>query len=68
MRLIGSHSDFDPAPNTRRRMFEVSAEETVKLAEESRLSLIHNVDEQAVTQVDRSAGVSWTRIAFVKRF
>jgi hypothetical protein len=49
-------------------MFEVSAEETVKLAEESGLSLIHNVDEQAVTQVDRSAGVSWTRIAFVKDF
>jgi protein-L-isoaspartate O-methyltransferase len=51
----------------RRRMFEVSAEETIHLARESSLSVVQNIYEESITELDRSVGVSWTRIAFVKQ-
>ena len=51
----------------RRRMFEVSAEETIHLARKSNLSVVQNIHEELITELDRSVGVSWTRIAFVKQ-
>ena len=50
-----------------RRMFEVSAEETIRLAGEVGLSPVLNLRMDSVQQVNRLARVTWTRLAFKKR-
>jgi SAM-dependent methyltransferase len=46
-----------------RRMFEVSAEETIELAERSQLRCVLNLEAEPSL---RQAGVTWTRLAFQK--
>jgi SAM-dependent methyltransferase len=52
----------------RRRMFEVSAEETIQLAQAHGLRSIFNVRTQSAQPVNRQAGVTWSRLAFECRF
>jgi SAM-dependent methyltransferase len=47
-----------------RRMFEVTAAETVQLAAQQGLQPVLNVQTQSVSIENRVAGVSWTRLAF----
>ncbi len=47
-----------------RRMFDVSAAETMTSAEQSGLATILNVDRNSVQAVNRAAGVTWTFLAF----
>ena len=49
-----------------RRMFEVSAEETIELAQMQDLRLVLNLREQSSQEANRAAGVDWTSLAFVK--
>jgi SAM-dependent methyltransferase len=49
-----------------RRMFEISAEETIELARVQDLQPVLNVRTQSSQQQNRLAGVSWTNLAFVK--
>jgi SAM-dependent methyltransferase len=49
-----------------RRMFAVSAEETVRLAEAEGLSLGLIREMPSVLRANQSVGVTWTRLAFVK--
>jgi 2-polyprenyl-3-methyl-5-hydroxy-6-metoxy-1,4-benzoquinol methylase len=49
-----------------RRMFEVSAEETIQLARVQELHPVLHLRTQSVQQVNRLAGVTWTRLAFAK--
>ncbi|KAA0089775.1 class I SAM-dependent methyltransferase [Trinickia soli] len=49
-----------------RRMFEVSAEETIQLASAYRLRTVLNVETESVQHGNRRMGVTWTRLAFVK--
>ena len=49
-----------------RRMFEVSAEETVQLAQAQGLHPVLNRRTQSIQNVNRLAGVTWTRLAFMK--
>ena len=49
-----------------RRMFAVSAEETMQLAEAEGLSVALVCDSPSVSDANRQAGVSWTRLAFAK--
>ncbi len=49
-----------------RRMFEVSAEETVELARRGALHPILNVRTESSQENNRAAGVSWINLAFVK--
>jgi SAM-dependent methyltransferase len=53
-----------PVPDGR-RMFEVSAEETILLAQSCGLQEILNVRAQSVQLANRDAGVTWTHLAFV---
>jgi len=53
-----------PVPDGR-RMFEVSAEETILLARSCGLREILNLCSQSVQYANRSAGVTWTHLAFV---
>jgi len=48
-----------------RRMFEVSAEETIELARMHNLHPVLNLRDESSQQQNRIAGVSWTRLAFV---
>ena len=48
-----------------RRMFEVTAEETIALAHEVGLHPIVNLQTASVHPANRAAGVRWTRLAFV---
>jgi 2-polyprenyl-3-methyl-5-hydroxy-6-metoxy-1,4-benzoquinol methylase len=48
----------------KRRMFRVSAEETVQLAKAHGLRSILNVRTQSVQPVNRQAGVTWSCLAF----
>ena len=50
-----------------RRMFDVSAEETVELADTQRLQPVLNLRTESVQGPNRNAGVTWTHLAFVKR-
>jgi SAM-dependent methyltransferase len=50
-----------------RRMFEVSAEETVELADSQRLHPVLNLRTESVQGPNRDAGVTWTHLAFIKR-
>ncbi|QYG08689.1 bifunctional 2-polyprenyl-6-hydroxyphenol methylase/3-demethylubiquinol 3-O-methyltransferase UbiG [Janthinobacterium sp. PAMC25594] len=52
-----------PVPNGR-RMFEVTAAETIELAALQGLQLVLNIRTQSVSIENRIAGVSWTRLAF----
>ena len=52
-----------PVPSER-TMFQVSAHETVALAELNGLECILNVHEQSRLAANREAGVSWTRLVF----
>jgi SAM-dependent methyltransferase len=53
-----------PVPRGR-RMFEVSADETIQLAREQGLEAVLNLRTDSVQEVNRRAGVTWTRLAFV---
>jgi protein-L-isoaspartate O-methyltransferase len=54
-----------PVPRLR-RMFQVSAEETVALAEAEGLDPILNLPTGSIQEANRLAGVTWTRLAFRK--
>jgi protein-L-isoaspartate O-methyltransferase len=54
-----------PVPPTR-RMFEVSAEETIQLARAQGLLPVLNRRTQSTQNVNWLAGVTWTRLAFRK--
>jgi SAM-dependent methyltransferase len=59
-----------PVPEGR-RMFDVSAEETVELANACRLRNVLNVRTQSTQHGNRRMGVTWSRLAFLnggKRF
>ncbi len=49
-----------------RRMFEVSAEETIELARVQGLDCVLCRRSASVGSINRLAGVTWTRLAFVK--
>jgi SAM-dependent methyltransferase len=55
-----------PVPEGR-RMFEVTADETIALADPEGLRVILRLEAQSVQQSNRSSGVSWTHLAFDKR-
>jgi SAM-dependent methyltransferase len=48
-----------------RRMFAVTADETIALARQSGLDVVHN--EFSPEGVQRRPGISWTRLAFARR-
>jgi SAM-dependent methyltransferase len=50
-----------------RRMFEISAEETIELARMQDLQPVLNVRTESSQERNRTAGVTWTNLAFVKR-
>jgi 2-polyprenyl-3-methyl-5-hydroxy-6-metoxy-1,4-benzoquinol methylase len=54
-----------PVPSGR-RMFEVTAAETIQLAARQGLQQVLNARTQSVSIENRMAGVSWTRLAFRK--
>ncbi|MFL9896394.1 class I SAM-dependent methyltransferase [Paraburkholderia sp. RL17-381-BIF-C] len=54
-----------PIP-TRRRMFDVSASDTIRLAEAHHLQLLLNVRSDSAQQANRNMEVTWTRLAFRK--
>lgn len=54
-----------PVPEGR-RMFDVSAEETIRLANVQDLRLMFERRTPSVQQANRNLGVSWTRLAFEK--
>jgi SAM-dependent methyltransferase len=54
-----------PAPPGR-RMFEVSAEETIELAGIEGLHPVLNVRTESIQERNRAAGVGWINLAFVK--
>jgi SAM-dependent methyltransferase len=49
-----------------RRMFEVSSEETIELAQMQGLHPVLNVRTESSQEANRLAGVTWTNLAFVK--
>jgi 2-polyprenyl-3-methyl-5-hydroxy-6-metoxy-1,4-benzoquinol methylase len=49
-----------------RRMFEVSAEETIELAQMQGLHPILNLRAESRQEVNRIAGLTWTSLAFVR--
>jgi SAM-dependent methyltransferase len=49
-----------------RRMFEITAEETIELARTQELRPVLNVRTEASQPQNRAAGVTWTSLAFVK--
>jgi SAM-dependent methyltransferase len=55
-----------PVPNGR-RMFDVSARETIELAEVHGLRPVLSLQTESVQRANRSAGVTWTRLAFTTR-
>lgn len=54
-----------PVPSGR-QMFDVSAEETIRLARAEGLSTLRNVQTESAQGLNRQNGVTWTRIAFRK--
>lgn len=54
-----------PIP-TGRRMFDVSAADTISLAEAHHLQLLLNVCSDSAQHTNRNTGVTWTRLAFRK--
>ena len=59
------HVRHGPVPPGR-RMFEVPAEETIELARMQGLHPVVNVRTESRQEQNRTAGVSWTTLAFVK--
>jgi 2-polyprenyl-3-methyl-5-hydroxy-6-metoxy-1,4-benzoquinol methylase len=55
-----------PAP-AGRRMFDVSAAETITLARASGLDPVLHILTPSIQPANRQAGVTWTRLAFAKR-
>jgi SAM-dependent methyltransferase len=49
-----------------RRMFEVTAQETIGLAEHEGLRVVQNLRAASIGELNRRAGVTWTHLAFVK--
>jgi SAM-dependent methyltransferase len=49
-----------------RRMFEVSAEETIELARMQDLHPVLNLRTESSQEANRTAGITWTNLAFVK--
>lgn len=49
-----------------RRMFEVSARETIVLAEAVGLKCMVNLEAESVQEGNRRAGVTWTHLAFAR--
>ncbi|PTB22718.1 SAM-dependent methyltransferase [Trinickia symbiotica] len=49
-----------------RRMFDVSADETIELAHAHGLQPVLNLQTESVQNENRRIGVKWTRLAFVK--
>jgi SAM-dependent methyltransferase len=49
-----------------RRMFEVTGQETIGLAEQAGLRLVQNLRAPSIGEHNRRAGVTWTHLAFVK--
>lgn len=49
-----------------RRMFDVSAEETIQLANSHGLRTVLNAQTESVQRGNRRMGVTWSRLAFVK--
>ena len=49
-----------------RRMFEVSSEETIALAQTQGLHPVLDVRTESTQEANRIAGVTWTNLAFVK--
>ena len=47
-----------------RRMFDVSADETIGLAREQGLRLVRELHTSSVQQGNRDSGVTWTRLVF----
>ena len=56
-----------PSPPSR-RMFAVSAEETIRLAHAHGLRSILNVHTASAQPVNRQAGVTWSHLAFASEF
>ncbi|MEX3958368.1 class I SAM-dependent methyltransferase [Trinickia sp. EG282A] len=54
-----------PVPDGR-RMFDVSAEETIELAHAYGLKPVLNLQTESVQNENRRIGVTWSRLAFVK--
>ncbi|HUK00120.1 MAG TPA: class I SAM-dependent methyltransferase [Stellaceae bacterium] len=54
-----------PAPPAR-PTFDVSAEETIELARAQGLAVRANLRTESVQEANRRAGVTWTRLAFVR--
>jgi SAM-dependent methyltransferase len=54
-----------PVPQGR-RMFEVSAQETIELAQAQGLRLVLNRRTESIQKVNRAAGIWWTRLALRK--
>ena len=54
-----------PVPRGR-RMFEVSADETVELAAMHRLHPVLNLLAESNHRHNRAAGVNWTKLAFIR--
>jgi len=54
-----------PVPENR-RMFQVSVDETILLAEQEGLSNILNIEVQSAQLINRQAGVTWSWLAFRK--
>lgn len=52
-----------PVPQGR-RMFEVSGQETITLAEAQGLHTLLNLRTESIEEANRRAGVTWTRLAF----
>jgi hypothetical protein len=49
-----------------RRMFEVSPEETIELAQTQDLHPVLNLHTESRQEQNRIAGITWTSLAFVK--
>ena len=49
-----------------RQMFEVSGDETVALAKRGGLNIIRNVHRSSLREPNKSAGVTWTCLAFTR--
>jgi hypothetical protein len=49
-----------------RRMFEVSPEETIELAQLQGLQPVFNQRTESSLEANRIAGITWTNLAFVK--
>jgi SAM-dependent methyltransferase len=56
-----------PVPQGR-RMFDVTAQETIALAEEQGLHALLNERSESIQESNRAAGVTWTRLAFRRLF